>query len=169
MNLAIVVLEYAQAIREEKINWWGNLVIPYIEKLCWLAVPRPDQQTTPNHNTAICRFKSKLQLFFRRAVYNVHLRILRLKYNRPYLWGEMAQGVSCLAVGGLPVQSHPGHVEASLSKTPNPQLFLSSWLVPCMAANCHWCECVCEWVNEKYKLYNSCCKIVQFFNIFCIS
>ena len=30
-------------------------------------------------------------------------------------------GKSCrLAVGGLPVWSHPGHVEVSLSKTPNP-------------------------------------------------
>ena len=30
-------------------------------------------------------------------------------------------GKSCrLAVGGLPVRSHPGHVEVSLSKTPNP-------------------------------------------------
>ena len=45
----------------------------------------------------------------------------------------------CLAVGGLPVQSHPGRVEMSLSKTPNPKLLLMSWLVPCMAANRHWC------------------------------
>ena len=51
----------------------------------------------------------------------------------------------CLAVGGLLVRSHPGCVEVSLSKTPNPQLLLMSWLVPCIAANC--CECVCEWVN----------------------
>ena len=42
---------------------------------------------------------------------------------------------SRLAVGGLPVRSHPGHVEVSLSKTPNPRLLLTSWLVPCMAAN----------------------------------
>ena len=49
-------------------------------------------------------------------------------------------GKSCrLAVRGLPVRSHPGRVEVSLSKTPNPQLFLMSWLVPCMAANCCWC------------------------------
>ena len=48
-------------------------------------------------------------------------------------------GKSChLAVGGLPVRSHPGHVEVSLSKTPNPQLLLTCWLVPCLAANCHW-------------------------------
>ena len=52
------------------------------------------------------------------------------------LWSDVAQGVrhaSLLAVGGLPVQSHPGRVEVSLSKTPNPQLVLTSWLVPCMA------------------------------------
>ena len=42
-------------------------------------------------------------------------------------------GKSChLAVGRLPVRSHPGRVKVSLSKTPNPQLLLS-WLVPCMA------------------------------------
>ena len=46
---------------------------------------------------------------------------------------------SCLSVGGLPVRSHPGRVEVSLSKTPNPQLLLMSWLVPCMAANRRWC------------------------------
>ena len=30
MNLGIVVLEYAWAIREENIHWWDNLVIQYI-------------------------------------------------------------------------------------------------------------------------------------------
>ena len=61
-------------------------------------------------------------------------------------------GKSCrLAVGGLPVRSHPGCVEASLSKTPSPQLLLMSWLVPCMAAN----RRVCEWVNERHKLYSA--------------
>ena len=33
MNLGIVVLEYARAIKEEKIHWWDNLVIQYIQKL----------------------------------------------------------------------------------------------------------------------------------------
>ena len=47
MNLGIVVLEYAWAIREEKIHWWDNLVIQYIQELCWLAVPRPDQLKQP--------------------------------------------------------------------------------------------------------------------------
>ena len=47
MNLGIVVLEYAQAIREEKINWWDNLVIQYIQELCWPAVPGPDQLNQP--------------------------------------------------------------------------------------------------------------------------
>ena len=56
-----------------------------------------------------------------------------------------------LAVGGLPVRSHPGRVEVSLSETPNPQLLLTSWLVPCMAAN-RWCVNVC--VNERHKLYS---------------
>ena len=64
------------------------------------------------------------------------------------IWGDMAQEVeqssgSRLAVGGLPVQSHPGRIKVSLSKTPNPQLLLTSWLVPCMAANRRWCVNVC--------------------------
>ena len=46
-------------------------------------------------------------------------------------------GKVCLAVGGLPVWSHPGRVEVSLSKTHNPQLLLTSWLVPCMLIQSH--------------------------------
>ena len=59
--------------------------------------------------------------------------------------GRCGSGVksSRLAVGGLPVRSHPGRVNVSLSKTPNPQLLLTSWLVPCMAANRRWCVNVC--------------------------
>ena len=65
-------------------------------------------------------------------------------------------GKSCrLAVEGLPVWSHPGRGEMSLSKTPNPQLLLTSWLVPCMVANRRWCVNVCEWVNERHKLYSA--------------
>ena len=84
------------------------------------------------------------------------------------LWGCMGRcgsgGKSCrLAVGGLPVRSHPGRVEVSLSKTPNPQLLLASWLVPCMAANRRWCVNVCVngwmrginctalWIKALYK------------------
>ena len=59
----------------------------------------------------------------------------------------MAQEVR--AVGGFPVRSHPGCVEVSLCKTPNPQMFLTNWLVPCMAANRRWC------VNERHKLYSA--------------
>ena len=88
--------------------------------------------------------------------------------------GDMAQevrygwygsgGKSChLAVGGLPVRSHPGRVEVSLSNTPNPQLFLTSWLVPCIATNRRWCVNVCVngwmrginckalWIKALYK------------------
>ena len=62
---------------------------------------------------------------------------------------------SRLAVGGLPVRSHPGCVEVSLSKTPSPQLLLTSWLMSCMAANRCLCVSVCEWVNEKHQLYSA--------------
>ena len=68
-------------------------------------------------------------------------------YCTVYKWGRCGSGKSCrLAVGGLPVRSHPVRVEVSLSKTPNPRLLLTSWLVPCMAANRRWCVsvCVCE-------------------------
>ena len=42
--------------------------------------------------------------------------------------GRCGSGGKCsrLAVGGLPVRSHPGRVEVPLSKTPNPQLLLTS-------------------------------------------
>ena len=77
-----------------------------------------------------------------------------LQYIAPLSWGDVAQEVR--AVGGLPVRSHPGRVEVSLSETPNPQLLLTSWLVPCMAANRRWCVSVCvEWVNERDKLYRA--------------
>ena len=52
----------------------------------------------------------------------------------------MAQEVRAV-VWQSEVRSHPGHVEVSLSKTPNPQL--TSWLLPCMAANRRWCVNVC--------------------------
>ncbi len=35
MNSGIVILEYAHAIREEKNNWWNNLVILYIQVVSW--------------------------------------------------------------------------------------------------------------------------------------
>ena len=60
-----------------------------------------------------------------------------------------------LAVGGSPVRSRPGRVEVSLSKTPNPRSLLTSWLVPCTAANRSRCVNVCEWVNERHKLYSA--------------
>lgn len=31
MNPGIVILEHARAIREEKIHWWNNLLIQYIQ------------------------------------------------------------------------------------------------------------------------------------------
>ena len=72
-------------------------------------------------------------------------------------------GKSCrLAVGGLLVRSHPGRVEVSLSKTPNPQLLLTSWLVPCMAANRRWCvngwmgEWVNGWMGERVNERHNC-------------
>ena len=83
--------------------------------------------------------------------FSIHFCIIHLHFTGgTHLWGEMAQEVRAvrLAVGGLPVRSHPGRVEVSLSKTPNPQLLLMSWLGSCMAANRHWCVSVC--VNEKH-------------------
>ena len=53
-------------------------------------------------------------------------------------------GKTChLAIGGLLVRSHPGYVKVSLSKALNPQLLLTSWSVPGMAANRRWCVNVC--------------------------
>ena len=55
--------------------------------------------------------------------------------NEPYM-GDMAQEVR--AIGGRVAGSIPPCV-VSLSKKPNPQLLLTCWLVPCMAANRRWC------------------------------
>ena len=80
------------------------------------------------------------------------MRVVRLldPLKMGYGLGLGSGGKSCsLAVGGLPVRSHPGRVEVSLSKTPKPQLLLTSMLVPCMAANRR------EWVNERHKLYSA--------------
>ena len=68
----------------------------------------------------------------------------RVLYTGPRRGRCGSGGKSCrLAVGGLQVRSHPGRVEVSLSETPNPRLLLTSWLVPCMAANRRWCVNVC--------------------------
>ena len=70
MNLGIVVLEYARAIREEKIHWWDNLVIQYIQELCWLAVPKPDQLKQPRIITLqFADLNRNDNSFFGRAVY----------------------------------------------------------------------------------------------------
>ena len=45
-------------------------------------------------------------------------------------------------------QSEASRFEVSLSKTPKPQLLLTSWLVPCMAANRCLYVCVCVWMGE---------------------
>ena len=75
------------------------------------------------------------------------LRVMCL-YYRHTAGRDGSGGKSChLAVGGLPVRSHPGRVKVSLSKTPNPQLLPTSWLVPGMAAN----RCV----YEKHELYSA--------------
>ena len=85
------------------------------------------------------------------------------------VWGlgsvaTMAQEVRAV-VWQLPVWSHPGRVEVSLGKTPNPWLLLTSWLVPCMAANRRWCvnvnvcvngwmrgiNCTVLWIKALYK------------------
>ena len=81
-------------------------------------------------------------------------------FGLPVLGRYGSGGKSCrLAVGGLPVWSHPGRDKVTLSKTPNPQLLLTSWLVPCMAANCRWCvngwmrgiNCTALWIKVLYK------------------
>ena len=66
-----------------------------------------------------------------------------------HLWstveGDVAQEVE-LSSGRLPVRSHPGCVEVSLSETPNPQMLQMIWLVPCMAAS--WC--VDGWIVQRF-------------------
>ena len=89
-----------------------------------------------------------------------NLWILQYNYSSIYFHSSVQSGrcgsagkSSHLAVGGLLIQSQPGRVEVSLSKTPNPQLLLRSWLVPCMAANrCCWgINCTALWIKALYK------------------
>ena len=70
--------------------------------------------------------------------------------SKPIWWRFGSGGKSCrLAVGGLPVRSHPGRVEVSQSKTPNPRLLLTSWLVAVHGSQSPLvCECVCEWMRS---------------------
>ena len=58
---------------------------------------------------------------------------------------DMAQEVRAVVWQsvGCRFDPHSGHVEVSLSKMPNPRLLLTSWSVPCMAANRRWCVNVC--------------------------
>ena len=86
MNLGIVILEYARAIREEKeIHWWDNLVIQYIQELCWLAVPRPDQLKQPQIMTLqFADLKSKWQLFWPGSVYTLLCKSLRPPFDLLY-------------------------------------------------------------------------------------
>ena len=58
----------------------------------------------------------------------------------------MAQEVEQLPGSQRVAGSHPGRVEVSLSKTPNPKMLLTGWLVPCMVANRRWLVCV--WMGE---------------------
>ena len=68
MNLGIVVLEYARAIREEK--FWDNLVIQYIQELCWLVLPRTDQLKQPQIITLQFADINQKLFFFGQAVFS---------------------------------------------------------------------------------------------------
>ena len=71
-------------------------------------------------------------------------RLAQGHFDTP-MGGDMAQEVRAVVWQsvGSPVRSHQGVSKCPLSKTPNPQLLLTSWLVPCMAANRRECVCVC--------------------------
>ena len=45
--LALLSWNMPEPSGKKKIHWWDNLVIQYIQELCWLAVPRPDQLKQP--------------------------------------------------------------------------------------------------------------------------
>ena len=62
------------------------------------------------------------------------------------MWGRCGSGGRAVVW-----QSEGCRFEVSLSKTPNPQLLLTSWLKPCMAANRRWCVNVCVngWMRGK--------------------
>ena len=72
-------------------------------------------------------------------------------------WGDVAQEVRAVVWQSEGCRFDPtlGMFEVSLSKIPNPQLLLTSWLVPFMAANRRWCVNVCEWVIGRHQLYSA--------------
>ena len=76
---------------------------------------------------------------FSMTTFTTAVRLKGLKMGRNGSGGKSSR----LAVGGSPGRSHPRRVEVSLSKTPNLQLLLTSWLVVWL-----W-QPLCEWVNEK--------------------
>lgn len=56
VNPVIVIFKYARDISEEKINWWNNLVLQYVQVVRWLlnvAKLEPDHlhqlQNTAQH------------------------------------------------------------------------------------------------------------------------
>ena len=91
-----------------------------------------------------------LQLYFNLFSAFPIISLLSLVYNTNslmitnYLGGDVAQEVelssgSRRVAGSIP----PWVCRSVLSKTPNPQLLLTSWFVPCMADNRCWCVNVC--------------------------
>ena len=87
--------------------------------------------------------------------------------------GDMAQEVRAVVWQSEGCQFDPTlGVSVSLSKTPNPQLLLTNWLVPCMAANRCWCvsgsiNCTAHWIKALYKCspftdtLHTCCVCVR--------
>ena len=82
----------------------------------------------------------------------------RVYYVHGRRWRCGSGGKSCrLAVGGLPVRSHPGRVEVSLSETPIPQLLLVGTLrgsqspLVCVCVWMRGINCTALWIKALYK------------------
>lgn len=47
MNRGIIISEYARVIREEKIYWWKNMFIPFIQVVSWQLIVLAHNFTEP--------------------------------------------------------------------------------------------------------------------------
>ena len=84
----------------KKIHWWDNLVIQYVQELCWLAVLRPDRLKQPQIITLqfadLNYILQNYNLFSGQTVYIMpclEVYILILKYFCLYMYDCMSQSI----------------------------------------------------------------------------
>ena len=96
----------------KKIHWWDNLVIQYIQELCWLAVPVPDQLKQPKIITLQFAYLNRNNNFFLARQYinviswsiwgmcSLHPSINESNTNK-WIWHLMKNRNTCVAMTHL--------------------------------------------------------------------